>query len=219
MFNYDARKMPEAQKAAHLSVVYAQACGDHEGQANALNCLSTFYGYAQDGERARVYAGRALTVPELSREQEARAYSRLGRSLGLLNEKRQAMTHLDKAREVGEDLPEFRRADLVGSVGVALYEQGDFAAARSALDESVRLASSSSPFVWANYLARLVQTALRASEPDLAVELMETLGRIAPLVSSARLDTYLAEIAELSHPFRGMPEIELMRERLRVLLT
>ncbi|MEO3783386.1 hypothetical protein ABGB12_08660 [Actinocorallia sp. B10E7] len=48
---------------------------------------------------------------------------------------------------------------------------------------------------------------------------MDTLSRIAPLVSSARLDGHLVEIMALSNPWRDVPEVKDMRGRLHTLLV
>ncbi len=104
----------------------------------------------------------------------------LGRALGLLSEKRHSRIILDKAQEIGADLPDFQRARLTGNVGVAFYEQGDWGTAHHTFREAVELISSTSPLLGANYLARQVQAALRASQPLLAAELMKPLGRRHP---------------------------------------
>lgn len=53
--------------------------------------------------------------------------------------------------------------------------------------------------------------ALRSSQPITAVELTGPLVHIAPLVSSARLHGYLAEIVALSARWRNVPEVKNMR--------
>ncbi len=218
LVQYDAREISQAQVSGKLAVTFAQAIEDREGQANALNELAMFYCYEGDGQRGQQFARRALTISDMSPEQEATAYTWLGRALGLLNEKRSSVTNLDKAQEIGTALPDFQRANLLGNVGVAFHDQGEYTSAQDVLHESVKGVSSSSPWLGANLLARQVQAALRASQPDLAVELMASLGRVAPLVSSARLDDYLSEILSLSAPWRDEPDIKSMRQQLRHLL-
>jgi hypothetical protein len=219
LVHYDARRLPQAQEAGKLAVAYARAGQDHDGQAHALNELSMFYAYQGDGRRGEWYARQALTVPDLSPMREAQASARLGRSLGLLGEKRHSALALDRAQEIGNDLPDSQRADLVGGVGVAFYEQGSWESAQGTLDEAVKLVSAQSPMLGANYLTRRVQAALRASDPLLAAELTGPLSRVAPLISSARLDGYLAEIMSLSTPWRGVPEVKDMRQQLHALLA
>ncbi len=102
---YDALELPQAQEAGKAAVVFAQAAEDREGRIGALNEIAMFYCYQGDGQRAQRYARRALTIPDVSLEQEATAHLCLGRALGLLTEKRNSATHLDKAREIGADLP------------------------------------------------------------------------------------------------------------------
>ena len=217
--HYDARLLPQAQESGKLAVAFARAAGDHAGQARALNELSMIYSYEGDGQRGERYARQALTTPEISPDQESRAYMRLGRALGLLNERRHASTALDKAREVGDDIPDFQRANMIGGIGVALYEQSDWESAQDVLHEAVTLISPHSPLLGANYMARQVQAALKASEPTQAAELMKPLGRIAPLIASVRLDGYLSEIMTLSTPWKDVPEIRSMREQLSTLLV
>jgi len=219
LIQYDARRLPQAQEAGKLAVVFAQAGQDQEAQANALDELSMFYSYQGDGRRGEWYARQALALPGISPLREARASESLGRSLGLLGEKRHAAMSLDRARQIATDLPDFQRVNLTGNVGVALYEQGDWKAAQSTLHEAVEFFLPTSPWLGANLLARQVQAALRSSEPLLAADLMDTLTRVAPLVSSARLDGYLTEITSLSTPWRDVPEVKHMREQLHTLLT
>ncbi|WP_106398404.1 hypothetical protein [Actinocorallia populi] len=219
LIQYDARRLPQAQEAGKLAVAFARAGQDRDKQVSALNELAMFHSYQGDGRRGEWYARQALTVPGISPACEARASMSLGRALGLLGEKRHSAMSLGRAREIGTDLSDFDRANLTGNVGVALYEQGDAKAAQATLHEAVKIVLPASPWLGANLLARQVQAAFQASEPLLAAELATTLTRVAPLVSSARLDGYLTEIMTLSTPWRDVPEVKDMRERLRTLLA
>ncbi|WP_106398433.1 hypothetical protein [Actinocorallia populi] len=219
LVQYDARRLPQAQEAGKLAVAFARAGQDHDARVGALNELAMFYAYQGDGRRGEWYARQALALPEISPAWEARASLQLGRALGLLGEKRHSAMSLDRAREVGTDLTDFQYADLIGGVGVALYDQGSWKAAHDALHEAVERISPLSPLLGANYLARQVQAAFQASEPLLAAELTTTLTRVAPLVSSARLDGYLTEVMTLSTPWRDVPEVKDTREQIRALLT
>jgi predicted XRE-type DNA-binding protein len=219
LVQYDARALPQAQETGRLAAAFARAGQDPEGQVSAFNELSMFYAYTGDGKRAEWYARQALAVPEISPVHESRTAARLGRALGLLGEKRHASVSLDKAREVATDLPDFERADLIGGIGVALYEQGEWKAAQATLHEAVKLVAPLSPLLETGYLARQVQAAFHASDPELGAELMGRLVRVAPLVSSARLDGYLAEIMALAAPWRDVPEVRDMRQRLHALLA
>ncbi|GAB2808264.1 hypothetical protein GCM10022221_01950 [Actinocorallia aurea] len=219
LVHYDSAGLPEAEAIARTAVAYAHAAGDGDKQVLALNNLAMFCAYAGDGHRGQQYARRALTVPDASPGREAQAHMQLGRALGLLNEKRASATHLTRAQQLGADhLPALECADMTGGVGVALYEQGDWDAARSVLTEAVTLISPLAPLLGANYHARQVQSALGASQPLLAAELMAPLVRVAPLVSSARLDGYLSEILRLSARWRKVPEVDDMWQQLRDLL-
>ncbi|MDX6740665.1 helix-turn-helix transcriptional regulator [Actinocorallia sp. A-T 12471] len=219
LVHYDARNFPLAQQAGQLSASYAQAAGDHGGRVTALCVLATVHGYQGDGRRNEHYARQALTVPEISPAQEADAWMNLGGGLGLLNEKRHASIALDRAREIVADLPDSQHASLTANVGLLLYKQGSWKAAQDALGEAVKGVSSESPWLGAYIMARRVQAALNASQPLLAAELMMPLARVAPLVSSARLDERLSEISKLSLPWKDVPEVKTMREQLRVLQT
>ncbi len=217
--HYDARDLPQARKAGKLAAAFAQLADDREQQARAFNDLSVFYCYESDGARGERYARLALATPGISPMWEAQASVSLGRALGLLHEKRHSSIVLDRVRQIAAELTDIQRAKLTGNVGVALHEQGDWKAAQETLNEAVKGISASSPLRGANYLARQVQAAFKASEPFLAIDLMHSLVRIAPLVSSARLDGYLSEIMTLSHPWKGTPAVRDMREQLRILLT
>ena len=219
LVQYDARRLPQAQEAGRLAAAFARAGGDNDAQAWALNELAMFHAYQGDGRRGEWYARQALTVPDISPTREARASMQLGRALGLLGEKRHSSMSLDRAREFGTGLSDFQRADLIGGVGVAFYAQKAWKDAQDALHEAVELISPTSPLLGANYLARQVQAAFQSAEPLLAVELLGTLTRVAPLVSSARLDGYLTEIMSLSTPWRDVPEVRDARERLLTLLA
>ncbi|MDX6741620.1 hypothetical protein [Actinocorallia sp. A-T 12471] len=218
LVEYDARRLPQAKEAGKLAVVFARAADDHTGQIGALNELSMFGAYEGDGLNSHLYARQALTIPDVTPEEEAAAHVNFGRSLGLLNEKRNSALHLDRAREIGEGLDHFQRLNLIGNVGVALHDQAAWEPAQNAFQEAVNGLAPSSPWLAANLMARQVQGALKASQPLLAADLMESLGRLAPLVSSARLDTYLHEIGTLSAPWKHTPEVKTMRDQLKVLL-
>ncbi|GAA2732500.1 hypothetical protein [Actinocorallia aurantiaca] len=219
LVQYDACRLPQAQEAGKLAASFARAGQDRDRQVSALNELAMFSCYRGDGRHGEWYARQALTVPGISPASEARASMGLGRALGLLGEKRHSSMSLDRARTIGTDLPDFERVNLTGNVGVALYEQGEWKAAQDTLHEAVEFLLPASPWLGANLLARQVQAALRSSEPLLAAELMGTLSRIAPLVSSARLDGYLTEIAALSTPWRDVREVKDMRQQLHTLLV
>lgn len=216
---YDARKLPQAQESGKISAILARQAKDDSGQSDALNELSSFYSYGQDGYHGERWARQALSVPGISPWQEAQGFVSLGRALGLLREKRHSYAALEKAQEIGSELPEFERARLTGNVGVAFYDQGDWGKSIAAFQEAVRLIIPTSPLLGANYMARQVQAALNAGLPYVAAELMNTLSCVAPLVSSARLDGYLGEIMALSSPYREVPEVRIMRQQLRTLLT
>ncbi|MCD0449021.1 hypothetical protein LO762_07430 [Actinocorallia sp. API 0066] len=215
---YNTHELPQAHKAGRFAFALAQSVGDHEGQAASLNELSMFSAFEGDGLHAMQYARQALTVPDISLEIEASAHMRLGRALGLLSESRAASTHLDKAQEIGSGLPELRRADMLGGVGVALSEQGKWEASHGTLAEVVRLIAPMSPFLGVNYLACQARTALRGSQPTLAAELVDTLSRVAPLVNSERLNKLYAKILSLTNPWANAPEVKTMRDQLRTLL-
>jgi len=218
LVHYDARQISHAQEAGKLAVAFAQAAKNPGQQVSALNVMSVLYSYEGDGHRGQQYARQALTIPDIPPEEEAVAYTRLGRALGLLHEKRHSAMALDRAQEIASGLPGVQRARLIGGVGISLHDQGEWEAAQDTLEEAVKGVSPASPWLAANLMARQVQSALRASQPLRAVELMDTLGRVAPLVSSARLDEYLTEIMALSTPWRNVPEVKIMRQLLRTLL-
>lgn len=217
--HYNADDLPEAHKSGKLAFVLAQMCQDHEGQADALNGLALFSAYQRDGLRTQQYARQALTVPDISPESEATAHMRLGRALGMLSEARASRTHLDRAQEISSELPDFKRTDMLGGIGVALSEQGNWKASHGTLTEVVRLMAPMSPFLGVHYLACHARTALRGSQPTLAAELVDALTRVASLVSSEGLNILYTEISRLTKPWAEAPEGKTMRDQLKSLLV
>lgn len=216
LVKYDAQDMPGAEEACKLAAAFGREAGDGEASAHALRDLSMLCSFQGKAGPAAFFAQEALKTPDLSTRDAAFALMQLGRGLGLAQgREREAKAALAKAQEIGGSLPVPALGDLLGGVGVAYKEQRRWDDAQTTLGEAVRLLGPSSPLLQANYLARQVQAALGAAEPDRAAELMVRLAAVAPTVSSARLRRYVLEILRQSARWTSVPEVREVRPLLQ----
>ena len=212
---YDSRRYDAAERTGVFALRLARRSGSAAAEAGAYSTLSRICIDQRRGERGAMYARRGLAVPDVPPAQQVWLRLRLGRSLALMQgQERSAREALDGA--LGhEGLPVHDTADLVGNVGVALIGMGEHERARVALAEAVRLSGRCSTLLLVAYQAWQAEAALRAGRPSMAAERMTELARIAPLVSSARVDDHLAGVYALAGHWPTVPELRDARERLR----
>ncbi|HEX2315411.1 MAG TPA: helix-turn-helix transcriptional regulator [Thermomonospora sp.] len=219
---YDAQRLKDAERAGALAVRLARQAEDTSAEIDAYRELSMFASYQGNGRVGAEYAERALALiktTDATSAQRAQVIMRLGRALGFVpGQEHRARAKLDAARTV-DGLTVFEKADLLGGVGVALKEQRVYPHAHDTLDLAVNLTGPLSPLLQANYLARRIQVALDSARPDEAAALIDTLTGIAPMVTSARLDRYMAEIHAQSGRWRNVPEMRSAREHLHDLMV
>lgn len=211
---YDARRYDAAERTGVFALQLARRSGDAGAQAGAYSTLSRICIDQRLGERGAMYARRGLAVAGLPPAQQAWLRLRLGRSLALMGgQERRARQALDDALGYAA-LPLHEAADMVGNVGVALAGMGEHEHARTAIADAVRLSGRCSALLFVAYQAWQVEAALRAGRPSLAAERMTELARVAPLVSSARVDNHLAGVYALAGQWAGVPEMRDAREQL-----
>lgn len=212
---YDTRRYDMAQRAGTYALDLARCAGDVEGQANACSALSRISIDQGHGDQGVMYARQGLTLPDLSPARHAWLRLRLARSLALVpGRERAARDHLAELAAT-EGLSAYERADMVGNVGVALAGMRAYPDAHPAIAEAVRLSGQCSPLLLVAYQAWQVEAALRASEPVMAAEYMTELARMAPMISSARVDSHIAGILAMSARWAGVPEMRHARRHLR----
>ena len=161
-----------------------------------------------------MYARHGLGLPDLPTPQRAWLKLRLARSLALVSGQERAAR--DRLAELGEaeGLSEYERADMKGNVGVALAGMRAYPGAHAAIAEAVRLSAHCSPLLLVAYQAWQVEAALTAAEPARAAEHMTALARVAPMVSSARVNSHIAGILAMSARWSDVPEMRQAREHL-----
>jgi hypothetical protein len=162
-----------------------------------------------------MYARQGLALPDLSPSQRAWLKLRMARSLALVGGQERAARH--RLAELGdaEGLSPYEKADMKGNVGVALARMRAFPDAHVAIAEAVALSGQCSPLLLVAYKAWQAEAALAASEPLMAAEHMAVLARIAPMVSSARVNTHIAGILGMSTRWSDVPEVRQASEHLR----
>lgn len=138
---------------------------------------------------ASTSACRGLARPGTSEAGRAALAARLGRSLALLGQEREARASLDHAIELANG----QSADIANNVGIGLTDLGMPGRAGPYLATAVRL-TASSPFLRSLYVARQAKTAIRARQPGQAAREMTALAGLAPLVESPRLTIHLRHI-------------------------
>jgi tetratricopeptide (TPR) repeat protein len=167
------------------------------------------------------YAQQAAKLRDIPSQQQAWLKLRQGWSLSMVRGKeKEARNVLDDVRHFLADAPcddqQIRdNADLMGSVGRAFYDLGDYREAQTCLDEAVQRLGGSAPRYHGIFLARQVAASLRASEPEFAADRMLTLARIVPLVNSVQLDNFVRDVLAASYLWRKVPEVRAARAQLR----
>jgi hypothetical protein len=212
---YDSRRYDAAQRAGVFAVQLARRCGDIGAQASACSALSRISIDRGHGDRGIVYARQGLLLPELTPAQRAWLKLRLARSLALVPGQERAAR--DRLAELGhaEGLSAYERADMKGNVGVALAGMRAYPEAHAAIAEAVALSEPCSPLLLVAYQAWQASAALLAAQPLMAAEHMTTLARIAPMISSARVDAHIAGILTSSARWSDLPEMRQAREHLQ----
>lgn len=212
---YDTRRYAAAERTGAFALQLARRCGSATAEAGAYSALSRICIDQRCGERGALYARRGLAVPGLPPAQLAWLKLCLGRSLAFLDgQQRAARAALDEARGC-EGLMLHDAAGIVGNVGIALSGMHEHEHAGAAIAEAVRLSGQCSALLLVAYQTWQVEFALQAERPALAASRMTELARIAPLVSSARVDNHLAGVYTLAGRWASVPELRDAREQLR----
>jgi transcriptional regulator with XRE-family HTH domain len=211
---YDSRRYDVAQRAGSFALHLARRSGDVDGQANACSVLARICIDRRQGDRGIMYARCGLSLPELSAAQRAWLKLRLARSLALVSGQERAAR--DRLAELGdvEGFSPQEHADMKGNVGVALAGMRAYPEAHDAIAEAVRLSGRCSPLLLVAYQAWQVEAAMMAADPLPAAEHMTTLARIAPMVSSARVNSHIAGLLTMSARWPDVPEMREAREHL-----
>ncbi|GLY88672.1 helix-turn-helix domain-containing protein [Actinoallomurus iriomotensis] len=212
---YDARRYEVAERAGSFAFELARRSGDFNGQAAACSALSRISIDRGQGDRGIMYARQGLALPDLSPSQRAWLKLRMARSLALVGGQERAARH--RLAELGdtEGLSPYEKADMKGNVGVALAGMRAYPDAHAAIAEAVALSGQCSALLLVAYKAWQVESALAASEPQMAAEHMAALARIAPMVSSARVNAHITGILGMSARWSDVPELRQACEHLR----
>jgi transcriptional regulator with XRE-family HTH domain len=212
---YDSRRYTAAEQTGIFALDLARRSGSTGAQADAYSALSRINIDQRRGDRGAMYARLGLRLGDLTPTRRAWLRLRLGRSLALLPcRERSARDVLDEAMTV-DGLPPHEAADMVGNAGVAMLGMGEHATARAAIAEAVRAGAQCSILLFVAYQAWEVEAALRADDASMAADRMTALARIAPLVSSVRVNTHIADVYRMSGRWAGLPEMRDAREQLR----
>jgi transcriptional regulator with XRE-family HTH domain len=211
---YDSRRYDVARRAGSFALDLARRAGDVGGQAGACSVLSRISIDQGHGDRGIAYARQGLALPDLPAPQRAWLKLRLARSLALVPGQERAAR--DRLAELGEaeGLSEYERADMKGNVGVALAGMRVYPDAHAAIAEAVTISAHCSPLLLVAYKAWQVEAALAAGEPLMAAEHMTALARVAPMVSSARVNSHIMGILAMSARWSDVPELRQAREHL-----
>ncbi|WP_157518759.1 hypothetical protein [Herbidospora mongoliensis] len=211
---YDANSIAQAERVGVLALRYATQAADHSAQARAFDILSRVQLYKGDYARGIEYAQRGLAIPELSPDQTAQIYMRLGRALAATpGQSQQSREALEQALNT-EGLTAFSSAAILGDVGIGLGQLADYTNANSLLDEAATQIASRSPLFQAQYIGRQVLTAIASSDAAFAADRMNALAMILPFVSSGRMNARVSRIIKKTHHWANDPEVGPAREQL-----
>jgi transcriptional regulator with XRE-family HTH domain len=212
---YDSRRYAAAEQTGVFALDLARRSGSTRAQADAYSALSRINIDQRRGDRGAMYARLGLRLGDLSPDRQAWLRLRLGRSLALVpGRERAAREVLEEALAV-DGLPTYETSDMLGNVGVAMLGMREHDGARATIAEAVRLGAQCSALLFVAYQAWEVEAALRADNASMAADRMTALARIAPLVSSVRVNTHIADVYRLSGRWAGLPEMRDAREQLR----
>lgn len=212
---YDSRRYDVARRAGSFALDLARRAGDVGAQADACSALSRISIDQGHGDRGIACARQGLALPDLPAPQRAWLRLRLARSLALVpGRERAARDRLAELNEA-EGLSEYERADMKGNVGVALARMRAYPDAHAAIAEAVTISTRCSPLLLVAYTAWQVEAALGGGEPLMAAERMIALARIAPMVSSARVNSHITSILAMSGRWSGVAELRRAREHLQ----
>ena len=218
----DAGRFDTGQKVGELALALAQRSQDADTQSRALSVLARVQQHRGDGGLAVKYAQQAIRLHDIPPQQQAWLRLRHGWSLSIVRghegEARHVLDHVGRflgdSRD-GDSQASRDTADLMGSVGSALYDLGEYRDAQAWLDEAVHSVGDSWPRLHGVFLARQISASLRAAQPEFAADRMLSLARVVPLVNSVRLNNNVKDVLAASHPWRAVPEVRSARAQLR----
>jgi tetratricopeptide (TPR) repeat protein len=218
----DGGQFDAGQKVGELALTLARLSGDADTQSRALSVLARVQHHRRDGGLAVKYAQQAVRIYDIPPQQQAWLKLRHAWSLSMVN------GHEGEARNVLEQVGRFlggpqdadrETADLMGSIGSALYDLGEYRQAQDWLDEAVRSVEDSWPRLHGVFLARQISASLRAAQPEYAADRMLTLACVVPLVNSARLNNEVKGVLAASRPWQAVPEVHAARTQLLAVST
>jgi transcriptional regulator with XRE-family HTH domain len=214
----DADRFDVGQKVGELALELAQLSQDADTQSRALSVLARVHYHRGDGAMAVKYAQRGAKLQDVPLRQRTWLKLRHGWSLSMVNgQENEARNALDDVQRFLADVPEasLDSGDLMGSVGRAFYDLGEYRRAQACLEEAMQLLGGSSPQRHGIFLARQIAASLRAAQPEFAADRMLSLARVVPLVNSAQLNNNVKDVLAASHPWRVVPEVRAARAQLR----
>jgi predicted XRE-type DNA-binding protein/tetratricopeptide (TPR) repeat protein len=218
----DAGRFDTGQKVGELALALARLSQDADTQSRALSVLARVQYHRGDGGLAVKYAQQGVRLHDIPLQQQAWLKLRHGWSLSMVNghegEARHVLDHVGRFLDDpwDDDLKASRdTADLIGSIGMAFYDLGEYREAQAWLDEAVQRLGDSWPRLHGVFLARQISASLRGSQPEFAADRMLTLARVVPLVASVRLNHAVKDVLAESHPWRAVPEVRAARAQLR----
>ncbi|HZB31864.1 MAG TPA: hypothetical protein VE465_17030 [Streptosporangiaceae bacterium] len=218
----DAGRFDAGQKVGELALELAQLSGETEAQSRALSVLARVHYHRGDGGMAVKYAQRGARLHDVPPRQHTWLKLRHGWSLSIVNgQEHQARNALDDVQAGLADAPEgsLDTGDLMGSVGRAFYDLGEYRRAQDCLEEAMQLLEGSSPQLHGIFLARQIAASLRAAQPEFAADRMLSLARVVPLVNSDQLNNNVKDVLAASHPWRTVPEVRAARAQLHSVWT
>jgi transcriptional regulator with XRE-family HTH domain len=217
----DAHGFDAGENVGRLALTLARLSESTAAQSRSYSALTALNVERGDAGRALKYAERGVILPDVPDTQRTWVKLRKGWTQALLpGHEAAARDELESVGGVlrhneglcGQSL--FDRADMLGQLGIAFQDLRVYGESQGALSDALNLFGDSSPTLTALCLAHQSIAALRASQDQLAADLMLHLAQAAALISSPRVDKSLRMVLAQSAKWSSVPAIRDARAHL-----
>lgn len=221
----DVTRYRAAENAGRMALELGRRSGSQDAQSRAYSALSAINTSRGQSDRAVAYAKQGLKLRGVDPAQHTWLALRLAWAMSPLRGEELNVRRTIEGVQVflentgGFGMSAFEKSELIGGIGSTLRIARAYPDALRSLNEAVDLTRQSSILLNGYYLQQEIMTVLATRNPVLAATKISTLARIAPLVSSARIDGNARKILDRSATWSSVPEMRDAREHLQSVMT